>query len=60
MDEESRNLLNRAQRSLRFSARSRRNIIQVARTISDLEGSRLIGASHIAEAVQYRVPPGLL
>jgi magnesium chelatase family protein len=60
MEDEARNLLDRAQRSLRFSARSRRNIIQVARTIADLEGSGMIGASHIAEAVQYRVPPGLV
>ena len=60
MDDGARGLLNRAQRTLRFSARSRRNIIQVARTIADLEGSDAIAHLHIAEAVQYRVPPGLL
>jgi len=49
-------LLAGAQRSLMFSARSRRNIIQVARTIADLAGSDSIAADHMAEAVQYRVP----
>jgi magnesium chelatase family protein len=52
-------LLDRAQRSLRFSARSRRNIIQVSRTIADLDGDELIVKNHVAEAVQYRVPPDL-
>jgi magnesium chelatase family protein len=60
MKEDARHLLDRAQRALRFSARSRRNIIQVARTIADLEAMEMIGLSHIAEAVQYRVPPDLL
>jgi len=60
MDDEAHNLLNRAQRSLRFSARSRRNMIQVSRTIADLDGYGVIGAPHIAEAIQYRVPPGLI
>ena len=56
MDCEARELLFAAQRRLLFSARSRRNIIQVARTIADLDGSETIGARHLAEAVQYRVP----
>ncbi len=60
MEDEAWNLLDRAQRALRFSARSRRNIIQVARTIADLEAVDKIGPAHLAEAVQYRVPPGLL
>jgi magnesium chelatase family protein len=49
-------LLSDAQRKLLFSARGRRNIIQVARTIADLEGSGLIEDTHIGEAVQYRIP----
>jgi len=60
MEDDARHLLDRAQRALKFSARSRRNIIQVARTIADLEAVETIGAAHIAEAVQYRVPPDLL
>lgn len=60
MEDDAHNLLNRAQRTLKFSARSRRNIIQVARTIADLDASGMIGPAHVAEAVQYRVPPDLL
>ena len=56
VDGEARELLSAAQRRLLFSARSRRNIIQVARTIADLDASGTIGARHLAEAVQYRVP----
>lgn len=56
MDREARELLAAAQRRLLFSARSRRNIVQVARTIADLDDSEAIGARHLAEAVQYRVP----
>jgi magnesium chelatase family protein len=60
LEDEARHLLDRAQRTLRFSARSRRNIIQVSRTIADLDEAEEIGPAHIAEAVQYRVPPGLI
>ena len=60
MEDEARGLLDRAQRTFRFSARSRRNIIQVARTIADLEGTEMTDLSHVAEAVQYRVPPDLM
>lgn len=52
-------LLSVAQKKLLFSARARRNIIQVARTIADLEESRSIEAHHVAEAIQYRVPRDL-
>jgi magnesium chelatase family protein len=57
--EDALSLLDRAQRTLRFSARSRRNIIQVARTIADLEELERIEAAHAAEAVQYRMPSRL-
>ena len=56
MDREARELLSAAQRRLLFSARTRRNIIQVARTIADLDASEVIAVRHLAEAVQYRVP----
>lgn len=39
---------------LDFSARAYDKILRVARTIADLEGSELIDASHIAQAVQFR------
>jgi magnesium chelatase family protein len=56
MEQGARELLSAAQRKLLFSARSRRNIVQVARTIADLDASETIAARHLAEAVQYRVP----
>jgi len=54
MEDEAENLLSAAQKKLMFSARSRRNILQVARTIADLGSSPKIEAAHIGEAVQYR------
>ena len=37
-----------------LTARSHDRVLRVARTIADLEGAPDIGASHLAEAVQYR------
>jgi len=59
MEREAARLLDEAQSRLLFSARSRRNILRVARTIADLEGSGPIGAAHIGEAVQYRMPKSI-
>jgi magnesium chelatase family protein len=56
MERDASDLLAAAQRRLLFSARARRNIVQVARTIADLDGSSAIAARHVAEAAQYRVP----
>ncbi len=44
-----------AQKRLRLSARGRGHVVRVARTIADIEGSEKIEASHVAEAVQYRI-----
>lgn len=60
LEPEAERLLDRAQRRLLFSARSRRNILQVARTIADLDGAGEISAAHIGEAVQYRPSRELL
>jgi magnesium chelatase family protein len=49
------NLLVRAQKQLRISARGRGHILRVARTIADLDGAGAISDAHIAEAVQYRM-----
>lgn len=54
MTEEARRLLQGAFDRLGMSARAFDRILKVARTAADLEGSEIIGSTHIAEAVQYR------
>ena len=51
---EARQLLHQSFQSLNLSMRAHDRIIKVARTIADLDHSEIIGAPHIAEAVQYR------
>jgi magnesium chelatase family protein len=55
LDDAGNDLLIRAQKQLRVSARGRGHLLRVARTIADLEGSDSIRAAHVAEAVQYRM-----
>ena len=55
LDDPGNDLLIRAQKQLRVSARGRGHLLRVARTIADLEGSDSIKAAHVAEAVQYGV-----
>ena len=54
MKSEAENLLSSASDKLQLSARSYFKTIKVARTIADLEGTELIEAPHIAEALTYR------
>ena len=54
LDEECDKLMHMAFDSMNLSARSYDRILRVARTIADLEGSEIIKADHIAEAIQYR------
>ena len=51
---EARTLLETAMDRLGLSARAYDRILKVARTIADLEGLQTIGASQVAEAIQYR------
>lgn len=51
---ESENLLRLAAEKFDFSARSYFRLIKVARTIADLEASKQILPTHMAEALQYR------
>ncbi len=54
LSKESRQMLLEAVRAFKLSARSYFKVIKVARTIADLDGSREITVSHLAEALQYR------
>ncbi|MBB1624871.1 YifB family Mg chelatase-like AAA ATPase [Achromobacter sp. UMC71] len=54
MDNEARDLLLQAMRRLAGSGRAMHRALRVARTIADLDGQDTLGASHVAQAVQYR------
>ncbi len=54
VDEKSHDLLRMAIQKMGLSARAYDRILKVSRTIADLEGADQVGATHVAEAVQYR------
>ena len=51
---ECRTMLLSAAATMNLSARSYFKVIKIARTIADLENSKEINVSHLAEALQYR------
>ena len=54
LNAEAEGLLQMAMTQLHLSARAYDRILKVARTIADLDGSEVIDANHVGEAVQYR------
>lgn len=54
VDEAGRKLLKTAIERLSLSARAYDRILKVARTIADMERSKMIENHHLAEAIQYR------
>jgi len=54
VEPEAQSLLRAAMKQLALSARAFHRILKLARTIADLAGAPTIGASHLAEAIQYR------
>lgn len=54
-DKDAKSILNMSMEQLGFSARTRQRILKLARTIADLAGAETIGATHVAEAVNFRI-----
>jgi magnesium chelatase family protein len=54
LDPACTSLMKTAMSQLQLSARAYHRVLKLARTIADLAGSERIGASHLAEALQYR------
>ena len=54
LDDAAQTLVRSAYERLGMSARGYDRIMRVARTIADIDRKEIIGATHVAEAIQYR------
>jgi magnesium chelatase family protein len=54
LSKNAENILENAFNNMGLSGRGYSKILKIARTIADLEGSKIIDETHIAEAIQYR------
>ena len=54
IEESAKDILNKSFDNLKFSMRAYYKIIKVARTIADIEESKVIKKAHLLEAMQYR------
>jgi magnesium chelatase family protein len=54
IEEEAKEIMKNAMKTLSLSARSFNKVLKVSRTIADLEGSARVTSAHILEALQYR------
>ena len=54
LETSAESLLKSAILQLKMSGRIFDRILKVSRTIADLDGSDIIKANHVAEAIQYR------
>jgi magnesium chelatase family protein len=55
LDTDGMNLLKASMTELGLSARAHDKILRVSRTIADLDGSERITATHLNEAINYRM-----
>ena len=60
LSSEGKKLLKSAVERFRLSGRGYFRVLKVARTVADLEGSETIEASHLAQALQFRVEEEIL